>query len=72
MYIYTLIELSLRSRALIRKLEAHGWYEVRQPGSDKQFRNDGRPGLVTVPHPKTDLPIGTLKSISRVSGVPLP
>ncbi|MGA9582879.1 MAG: type II toxin-antitoxin system HicA family toxin [Allosphingosinicella sp.] len=62
----------MRSRAVIRKLEAHGWYEVRQNGSHKQFRHDDRPGLVTVPHPKKELPIGTLKSISRVSEVPLP
>jgi predicted RNA binding protein YcfA (HicA-like mRNA interferase family) len=62
----------MRSRAVIRKLEAYGWYEVRQTGSHKQFRHDDRPGLVTVPHPKKELPIGTLKSISRVSGVPLP
>lgn len=60
------------SRAVIRKLEAHGWCEVRQTGSHKQFRHACRPGLVTVPHPKKELPIGTLKSISRVSGVPLP
>lgn len=57
---------------MIRKLEANGWYEVRQTGSHRQFRHSTRPGLVTVPHPKKELPIGTLKSISEVSGVPLP
>ena len=62
----------MRSRAVIRMLEAQGWYEVRQSGSHKQFRHDDRPGLVTVPHSRKELPIGTLKSISRVSGVPLP
>ena len=71
-YIYTQRELGMHSRAVIRKLEAHGWYEVRQTGSHKQFRHDDRPGLVTVPHPKKELPLGTLKSISRVSRVPLP
>ena len=57
---------------MIRRLEAHGWYEVRQTGSHKQFRHPTRPGLVTVPHPKKELPIGTLKSICKVSGVKLP
>ena len=57
---------------MIRKLEAHGWYEARQTGSHRQFRHPTRPGLVTVPHPKKELPIGTLKSISKASGVPLP
>lgn len=71
-YVYTQPELYVHSRAVIRKLEAQGWYEVRQTGSHKQFRHDDRPGLVTVPHPKKELPIGTLKSISKVSGVPLP
>ena len=28
-------------------------------------------GIVTVPHPKKDFPIGTLKSIERQSGVKL-
>lgn len=62
----------MRSREVIRKLEADGWREVRQTGSHKQFRHAEKPGLVTVPHPKKELPIGTLRSISKASGVPLP
>ena len=62
----------MRSRAVIGKLEADGWREVRQTGSHKQFRHPDKPGTVTVPHPKKDLPTGTLRSISKASGVPLP
>lgn len=62
----------MRSREVIKKIEADGWFEVRQVGSHKQFRHPTKPGTVTVPHPKADLPIGTLKSISRQTGVPLP
>lgn len=62
----------MRSREVITKIEAAGWFEVRQTGSHKQFRHAEREGTVTVPHPKKELPIGTLKSISKVSGVPLP
>lgn len=62
----------MRSREVIRKLEAGGWHEVRQTGSHKQFRHAEKPGLVTVPHPKKEMPIGTLRSISKASGVPLP
>jgi predicted RNA binding protein YcfA (HicA-like mRNA interferase family) len=62
----------MRSREVIRKLEAHGWYEVRQNGSHKQFRHSARLGTVTVPHPKADLAIGTLRNIAKQSGVPLP
>ena len=60
----------MRSREVIRRIEAAGWFEVRQAGSHKQFRHAERPSLVTVPHPKKELPIGTLKSISKASGVP--
>ncbi|WP_404711467.1 type II toxin-antitoxin system HicA family toxin [Sphingomonas sp. MMS24-J13] len=62
----------MRSRDVIRKIEADGWYEVRQTGSHKSFRHPVKPGTATVPHPKKHLPIGTLKSISRQTGVPLP
>lgn len=71
-YLYTQAELDMRSRAVIRKLEAHGWYEVRQNGSHKQFQHAARLGTVTVPHPKADLAVGTLRNIAKQSGVPLP
>ncbi len=60
----------MHSRQVIKLIEAAGWYEVRQAGSHKQFRHATRKGTVTVPHPKKELPIGTLKSISKASGVP--
>jgi predicted RNA binding protein YcfA (HicA-like mRNA interferase family) len=62
----------MKSRDVIKKIEADGWYEVGQSGSHKQFRHLTKKGRVTIPHPKTDMPIGTLKSISKQSGVPLP
>jgi predicted RNA binding protein YcfA (HicA-like mRNA interferase family) len=65
------INTSVDSRTVIAKIEAAGWREVRQKGSHKQFKHPTLPGLVTVPHPKRDLPIGTLRSIERVSGVVL-
>jgi len=61
----------MRSRDVIGKLEADGWREVRQAGSHKQFRHAVKPGTVTVPHPKAELGVGTLKSIERQSGVKL-
>jgi predicted RNA binding protein YcfA (HicA-like mRNA interferase family) len=62
----------MKSREVIKRIEADGWYEVRQTGSHKHFRHPTKPGTATVPHPKSDLPIGTLKSISKQTGVPLP
>lgn len=62
----------MRSREVIAKIEAAGWFFVRQSGSHRHFRHAEREGTVTVPHPKAHIPIGTLKSISRAAGVPLP
>jgi predicted RNA binding protein YcfA (HicA-like mRNA interferase family) len=59
------------SRNVIRRIVGAGWYEVRIAGSHHHFRHPTRPGTVTVPHPKKDLPIGTLRSIERQSGVKL-
>jgi len=61
----------MRSREVIKRIKADGWHEVRQTGSHKQFRHPTKPGTVTVPHPKSSLAIGTLKSIQKQSGVQL-
>jgi predicted RNA binding protein YcfA (HicA-like mRNA interferase family) len=56
-------------RSIIKRLKENGWYEVAQSGSHIQFRHPQLKGRVTVPHPKKDIPIGTLKSIERQSGI---
>jgi predicted RNA binding protein YcfA (HicA-like mRNA interferase family) len=61
----------MKSRDVIKALEAAGFEKVGQKGSHLQYRHPGRKGRVTVPHPKHDLPIGTLKSIEKQSGVKL-
>lgn len=61
----------MRSGEIIRKLEKAGWFEVRQSGSHKQFRHPTTLGTVTVPHPKSEMAIGTIKSIEKQSGVRL-
>jgi predicted RNA binding protein YcfA (HicA-like mRNA interferase family) len=57
------------SRAVINLIENDGWYKVAQSGSHTQFRHPSKKGHVTVPHPKKDIPIGTLRSIERQSGI---
>jgi predicted RNA binding protein YcfA (HicA-like mRNA interferase family) len=52
-------------------IEADGWIEVRQRGSHKQFKHPTKTGLVTVPSPKRDIPLGTLRSISKAAGITL-
>lgn len=60
---------SVSSRDLIRELRDDGWYPVGQRGSHVQFRHPTKPGRVTVPHPKKDLPPGTVASIRRQAGL---
>jgi len=54
--------LSMDSRALIKEIEADGWEHVGTSGSHHHFKHPTKPGKVTVPHPKHDLPIGTVRS----------
>ena len=58
----------MRSRDVIKRLEAEGWVLSHAKGSHFQFTHPSRPGRVTVPHPKKDLPIGTLRNIYRQLG----
>jgi predicted RNA binding protein YcfA (HicA-like mRNA interferase family) len=57
------------SHDVIRALEADGWVEVARKGSHAQSKHPAKPGRVTVSHPKRDLPLGTLRSIERQSGL---
>jgi len=59
----------MNSRDVIRKLKKDGWYEVSQVGSHKQFKHSTKQGRVTLPHPTRDIPLGTLKSIEKQSGL---
>ncbi len=61
----------MNSREVIRRLVDAGWFEVTQVGSHKQFKHATKTGRVTVPHPKRDLPLGTLKSIEKQAGLKL-
>lgn len=56
---------------MIRILEADGWYLKRVKGSHHNFKHPTKRGLVTVPHPRKDIPIGTLKNIEKEAGVSL-
>lgn len=62
---------SVTSREVIAALKADGWVEDRVRGSHHIFVHPTKPGIVTVPHPRKDFPIGTLKSIEKQSGLKL-
>ncbi|MFH4258615.1 type II toxin-antitoxin system HicA family toxin [Acinetobacter nosocomialis] len=59
----------MKSLDLIKMIEADGWYEVRVSGSHHHFKHPTKKGLVTIPHPKKDLPSGTVKSILKQAGL---
>lgn len=61
----------MNSREVIALLKADGWLLARVKGSHHHFRHPTKPGTVTVPHPRKDLPAGTLASIARQAGVSL-
>ncbi|HZU89283.1 MAG TPA: type II toxin-antitoxin system HicA family toxin [Stellaceae bacterium] len=62
----------MKSRDVIRALEADGWREVRSKGSHRQFQHPTKPGTTTVPmHGSRDLGIELVRSIERQSGLKL-
>ncbi len=40
-------------------------------GKSLSVQNPSRPGRVTVPHPRRDIPLGTLRSIEKQAGLKL-
>ena len=61
----------MNSREVIKALKQDGWVEVAQAGSHKQFTHPVKSGRATVPFPKRDIPLGTLKSIEKQTGIKL-
>lgn len=63
------IAMPVKVHELIARLEADGWFLVRQKGSHRQYRHATRPGTVTVAgKPSVDIPPGTLNSILKQAG----
>ena len=60
---------SYSSREVLKMLKADGWYEVACDGDHHQYKHPTKKGKVTVPRPRKDIPIRTLKSIQKQSGL---
>jgi predicted RNA binding protein YcfA (HicA-like mRNA interferase family) len=58
----------MNSREITARLKDDGWELIHIRGSHHQYKHPDKPGRVTVPHPKRDLPAGTLRSIYRQAG----
>lgn len=59
------------SRKVLALLESNGWERVAQKGSHIQLKHPLKPGRVTLQHPRRDIPLGTLRSIEKQSGLKL-
>ncbi len=59
----------MKSLDLIKMIKADGWYEDRVVGSHHHFKHPSKKGLVTIPHPKKDLPSGTVRNILKQAGL---
>lgn len=68
---YGVYNRAMTSGELIKALKRAGWYQVAVKGSHHQFKHAARPGRVTIPHPKKDLPQGTVKAILKQAGLSL-
>lgn len=59
----------MNSKELIKLLEQDGWFFVVSKGSHNQYKHLYKKGRVTIPHPKKDLPKGTVTSILKQAGL---
>lgn len=56
------------SRDIIRRLETDGFGLVSVRGSHHKYRHAASGRTVILPHPRKDIPIGTVRSIYRQAG----
>jgi predicted RNA binding protein YcfA (HicA-like mRNA interferase family) len=61
------MELETNSRRLLKRLNAEGFEEVSKTGSHLKLRKGDR--TVILPHPKKDLPMGTVRSFYKQAGL---
>jgi predicted RNA binding protein YcfA (HicA-like mRNA interferase family) len=65
------INTPMKSQDIIGALKADGWGQVAQKDSHVQFKHPTKPSRVTVPPPKKNIPLGTLRSIEKQAGLKL-
>lgn len=59
----------MHTRKIMKALGKAGWALIRVKGDHHIFKHPTRPGIVVLPHPKRDLPVGTLRDIEKVTGL---
>ena len=62
------VEGVTESHKIIKRLTSEGWEEVSRKGSHVTFKKEGIEHLITVPHPRKDLPKGLKRAIEKAAG----
>ncbi|MCD5414829.1 MAG: type II toxin-antitoxin system HicA family toxin [Clostridiales bacterium] len=60
---------SYSSREVISTLKTDGWFFIKCCGDHHHFKHLAKKGKATIPHPIKDIPVRTLKIISKQSSV---
>ncbi|TPL90482.1 type II toxin-antitoxin system HicA family toxin [Mesorhizobium sp. B2-3-12] len=50
-------------------LEADGWFRIGVAGSHHHFKHPTKSGKVTIPHPRKDIPTGTVRALLKQAGL---
>jgi predicted RNA binding protein YcfA (HicA-like mRNA interferase family) len=59
----------MNGKQVIQMLEADGWELRGVKGSHHVFRHPGKPGHISVPHPKMDLGVGLVHKLLKQAGL---
>jgi predicted RNA binding protein YcfA (HicA-like mRNA interferase family) len=60
---------TMKIKDLIRLMKKAGWAEDCVVGSHHIFKHPGKPGHITVPHPKKDLGAGLVHKLLKQAGL---
>lgn len=60
--------METNSRKLLRMLQDNGWVVERIRGDHHNLKKEGVQELITLPHPKKDLPKGLVRRIYKIAG----
>lgn len=61
-------DVETNSRKLMRMLVRDGWVLERVRGDHHTFKHPKRAELISLTHPRKDLPVGQVRSIYRIAG----
>lgn len=59
----------MNSKDIVKRLRKAGWILENVRGSHHKFKNPETGNVVIVPHPKKDLPAGTVNAIFKQAGL---